>query len=143
MVKKMQTTTSPVPSYRIFLPIVLAGILIATIFIAGCTSQTATSPAVSQQTSPVVSIGDIVKNPSAYNKTDVLVRGKIINECGSGCWFMLNDGTGLIYVDLSPNNFAIPQLQGSTVSVEGTIYASGEDVTLFAKSIKTDARTYP
>lgn len=143
LVKKMQTTTSPIPSYRIFLPIVLAGILIGAVLIAGCISQTSTSPAVSQQTSPVVSIGDIVKNPSAYNKTDILVRGKIINECGSGCWFMLNDGTGLIYVDLSANNFAIPQILGSTVSVEGTIYASGGDVTLFAKTVKTDARTYP
>lgn len=127
-----------------YLPL-LCAVITLTIFIAvaGCTSQTTPSPAASQKTPPVVSIGDIVKNPSVYNKTDVLVRGKIVNECGSGCWFMLNDGTGLVYVDLSQNNFAIPQIQGSTVSVEGTIYASGGDVTLFAKTVITDSRTYP
>lgn len=118
-------------------------IIVGFVAFAGCTSQSVISPNTTQTSSPVITIGEIIKNPAIYNKTDVTVKGEIINECGSGCWFLLNDGTGSIYVDLSQNNFVIPQLQGSTVSIVGTIYVSGGDVTLFAKTVMTDSRTYP
>lgn len=97
----------------------------------------------SQNTPAVVSISEIIKNPSAYNKTDVLVRGKIITECGSGCWFILDDGTGTLYVDLAPNNFAIPQIRGTTVVVHGTIGVKNGDPSLIATKVVTDSRTYP
>lgn len=132
------------PARQRYLPLLCALMtIIAFAAIAGCTSQAPATTTATQKTSQVVSIGEITRNPAAYNKTDVLVQGKITGECGSGCWFMLDDGTGLIYVDLSQNNFAIPQLQGSTISVEGTVYAAGGDITLFAKTVKTGSRTYP
>lgn len=90
-----------------------------------------------------VSVGEIVKLPQAYEGKEVVVKGKIASECGSGCWFMLDDGTGIIYVDLAPNNFAIPQLQGSTVMVKGVIHVAKGDRTLYATNITTDSRAYP
>lgn len=71
------------------------------------------------------------------------MKGKITGECGSGCWFNLDDGTGVIYVDLSPNNFAIPQLQGSTVIVQGVIHIVSGDPVLYATSVASGAEVYP
>jgi len=56
---------------------------------------------------------------------------------------MVNDGTGTLYIDLAPNNFAIPQLQGSSVIIEGNIVISNGDPTLNAVEVVTDTRTYP
>jgi uncharacterized protein YdeI (BOF family) len=111
--------------------------------IAGCTSATGTGATTVKTPANIVSIGDIIKNPAVYNGTTVAVQGKIINECGSGCWFMVNDGTGTLYIDLASNNFAIPQLQGSSVIIEGEIVIAHGDPTLYAVKVVTDARTYP
>lgn len=111
--------------------------------VSGCTSATGDGAATAKTPANGVSIGDIVKNPAAYNGTTVIVQGKITSECGSGCWFMVDDGTGTLYVDLAPNNFAIPQLQGSTVMIEGSIVIANGDPTLNAIKVVTDTRTYP
>jgi uncharacterized protein YdeI (BOF family) len=111
--------------------------------IAGCTSAAGTGATTVKTPANIVSIGDIIKNPAVYNGTTVAVQGKITNECGSGCWFMVNDGTGTLYIDLAPNNFAIPQLQGSSVIIEGNIVISNGDPTLNAIKVVTDTRTYP
>ena len=65
-----------------------------------------------------------------------------MNECGSGCWFFLNDGTGTIYIDLLPNNFAIPPMVGSRVTVEGVVRAESGDVLILGTSVITDMKVY-
>jgi len=144
MVKKMHVNSSTLPSIRAYLPLVLAGILIVTLLMAGCTSQPVSAGTISDEVLPgSVSLGEIVKLPLAYDGKEVVVKGKISSECGSGCWFMLDDGTGILYVDLAPNNFAIPQMQGSTVEVKGIIHVAKGDPTLYATNITTDSRSYP
>lgn len=131
---------------RNFLVFCTVLIIIGTILVAGCTSQSQSQSAGSttvQTPSTITDIKEILENSQQYNGTSVSVKGKITNECGSGCWFMLEDGTGLIYVDLAPNNFAIPQLQGSTVIVKGVIHVVKGDPTLTAASVATGTRTYP
>jgi len=126
------------------LPVLLVALgIIFFVGIAGCTSAVGTGATTVKTPANVVSIGEILKNPSAYNGTTVVVKGKITNECGSGCWFMVNDGSGTLYVDLAPNNFAIPQLQGSPVLIDGNIVISNGDPTLNANKVVTDTRTYP
>ena len=44
-----------------------------------------------------VKISEILENETAYHGEMVVVEGKIELECGAGCWFVLNDGTGSIY----------------------------------------------
>jgi len=116
----------------------LAGFLI----IAGCTipAREATNRSISENT---VKIGDILENPGAYNGTTLLISGKVVNQCGSGCWFFLDDGSGSIYVDLLPNNFAIPPMVGSKVTVKGTILVDGKDVTMVGTTVMTDFKVYP
>ena len=125
----------------------LALILACSIIIAGCTSTSGPAPVSPAGTVTItattVKIADILKNPAAYNGTAVIVQGKIINECGSGCWFMLDDGTGTLYIDLAPNNFVIPQLRGTPVVATGTIGVANGDPTLFATKVDTGTRSYP
>lgn len=126
-----------------YLPVVLIVILTGTMLIAGCTSQPLSGTGSPAAPSSFVKIADILKNPSAYNGTVVAVQGKITAECGSGCWFILDDGTGTLYVDLAPNNFVIPQISGTTVKVYGTIGEKNGDPVLDATKVVTDSRTYP
>lgn len=128
------------PAYRsAVLIVILAGALLA----AGCTSQPASGKGGPAAQAPAVKIADIIRDPAAWNGTAVAVQGKIAGECGSGCWFLMDDGTGTLYVDLAPNNFAIPQISGTTVVVDGTITVTNGDPTLIATKVVTGSRTWP
>jgi hypothetical protein len=63
----------------------------------------------------------ILKTPADLEGKTVTVQGKIINECPSGCWFEVKENGGIIYVDLNPSGFAIPQKIGKEVTVEGKV----------------------
>jgi hypothetical protein len=119
--------------------LLLAGLLLSAILIAGCATQSSPAPAVS----PGVTNGAIIKDPSAYEGRDLVLKGKIATECGSGCWFLLDDGTDQLYVDLAENNFAIPQLHGTTVVVKGVIRVENGDPKLFATSVMAGDRSWP
>ncbi len=118
---------------------ILALVLLAAALTAGCTAPSAAAG----DTTPVVSNGAILRDPGAYTGKEIVLKGTISTECGSGCWFLLDDGTGTIYVDLNQHNFAIPQLQGSRVTVKGTIRVENGDPKLYATNVTTGGRTYP
>ncbi len=118
-------------------------IIIVSVAFAGCTSQTPPGTDSPTSQTPFVTIADILKNTAAYNGTAVAVQGTITAECGSGCWFILDDGTGTLYVDLAPNNFVIPQIPGSTVVVHGTLGMKNGDPVLSATKVVTDSRAWP
>lgn len=121
-------------------------IITGTIFIAGCISQEQSQSAGSTAVRTpltITDIGKISENPRQYNGTSVSIRGKITLECASGCWFILKDETGTIYVILSQDNFAIPQLQGQTVTAQGTVLVTNGDTSILANRVITDSRTYP
>jgi hypothetical protein len=108
---------------------------------AGCTSP-AKEEVSGGNSITTIKIGDILENPGSYNGTTVLINGKVVNECGSGCWFFVDDGSGTIYVDLLPNNFAIPPIVGSKVTVEGNVLVKGTDVSILGTSVMTDLKVY-
>jgi len=66
-------------------------------------------------------IADILKEPQNFDGKIVTVQGQIIRECPSGCWFEVKENSAIIYVDINPSGFAIPQKLGKTVTVEGKI----------------------
>ncbi len=77
---------------------------------------------VEQNNTPqVVSVAQVMQNSKELENKDVILEGKIVQECGSGCWFNLEDKTGVIYVDLLPSNLAIPQKVGSKAKVYGVV----------------------
>ncbi len=95
--------------------------------------QIAQWPQTEQQ---AVKISDILNHPEDFAETKVLVQGKIISECGAGCWFTLNDGTGTIYIDLAPSNLTIPQKRGAFARVYGRVVQEGSDTYLIGEKVE-------
>ena len=81
-------------------------------------------------------IGDILASPKQFERKTVRLEGKIVEECPAGGWFMLKDSTGIIYVDLHPSYFAIPQAVGSKVSAEGVVKKDGSRVLVVGKGVE-------
>jgi len=100
------------------------------------TSETET-PQVSEEKGPkIVKIDEVLGGPESYEGQAVVVEGKIISECGAGCWFTLNDGTGTIYVDLAPSNLVIPQKRGAFARVYGQVVREGSDTYLIGTKVE-------
>ena len=92
--------------------------------------------------SEVVEIQEILQNESAYDGKYVLIEGIIDTECPSGCWFILNDGTASIYVDILPNNFVIPQKRGSNAKVYGKVTTREGDPMMIGKMVEIGGAIY-
>jgi len=100
------------------------------------TSVTETSQIPNEEGLKIIKIGDILAKPGSYKGQEVMVEGKIISECGSGCWFTLDDGTGTVYVDLKPNNFVIPQKRGAAAKVYGEVVIENGDAYIIGKKVE-------
>jgi len=100
------------------------------------TSETETPQIPDEEGPTIIKIGDILAKPGSYKGQEVIVEGKIISECGSGCWFTLNDGTGTIYVDLNPNNFVIPQKRGAAAKVYGKVVIESGDAYIIGSKVE-------
>ena len=83
-----------------------------------------------------VSIQDILKNPEYFQGKNVKVAGEIANECPTGCWFNMKDGDNLLYVNLSPSGFAIPQRVGKDVIAEGGVRVEKNNVSFVARGVQ-------
>jgi hypothetical protein len=98
-------------------------LLTLTLFIAGlltgCGKAESYGSAISNKV--ITRVDDILRNPELYKGKTVTIKGKILNECSTGCWFDVKDGEAVIYVNIEPAGFAIPQKSGHTVLVEGKI----------------------
>lgn len=80
-----------------------------------------------------VKVKDILSKK--YIGQEVKLEGRITLECGAGCWFYLEDETGTIYVDLGPSNFAIPQLVGRSVVVNGQAIEKDGQIKMIGKGV--------
>jgi uncharacterized protein YdeI (BOF family) len=89
-----------------------------------------------------VKILDIFENETAYHGKMVVVEGKIELECGAGCWFVLNDAAGSIYVDILPNNFAIPQKSGEDARVYGEVTLKNGEPQIIGKMVLIGGEVY-
>lgn len=82
-----------------------------------------------------VTVAQVMGNRKAFLNKPVILNGKIAMQCSTGCWFILNDGTGQMFVDLNASNMTIPQKRGAAVKVfgkvslrEGELYIIGKKV---------------
>jgi|GEM_PF-489710 len=74
---------------------------------------------------PEIQVRDILSDSNIHGSR-VTVEGRIVNLCPSrGCWFYLQDDTGLIFVNLEPADITLPFREGRTlgsrVKVSGTV----------------------
>ena len=88
-------------------------------FLTGCGKAENYGAAISNR--KITKVEDILRNPDAYKGKTVTIKGKIANECSTGCWFDIKDGDVVIYNNIEPAGFAIPQKSGHTALVEGKV----------------------
>ena len=89
-----------------------------------------------------VEIADILQNASAYEGKMVVIEGMIETECPSGCWFIVNDATGSVYVDILPSNFVIPQKRGEDAKVYGEVVVKDGDPMIIGKMVQISGDIY-
>ncbi|MEW5746148.1 MAG: OB-fold nucleic acid binding domain-containing protein [Nitrospirota bacterium] len=86
--------------------------------------------------SPTVMVKDIILKPELQGR-QVTLEGKIISQCQSnGCWFFLQDATGQVFINLAPNNFALPSRMGKKARVTGVVVAGPEGYQIVARGVE-------
>ena len=81
-------------------------------------------------------IADILSAPDKFNGSQVLIAGEIVSECPSGGWFMLKENNAVIFVNLHPSNFAIPQAVGKSLKVWGGAGKNGPKGEVVGKGVE-------
>lgn len=99
--------------------ITLLLLFVCVVLFAGCGKTEAYGGAISNR--EITKVDDILRNPDIYEGKTVTIKGKIANECSTGCWFDVKDGEAVIYNNIEAAGFAIPQKTGHTVLVEGKV----------------------
>lgn len=108
-----------------------------TLFLSGC--GTKAQAGLYGQTiteTKTIRVGDILAHPEQFAAKTVRLEGKIIEECPAGGWFILKDKTGIIYVDLHPSYFAIPQAIGRQAVAQGTVKKEGYRIEVIGKGVQ-------
>jgi uncharacterized protein YdeI (BOF family) len=83
-----------------------------------------------------VSVQDVFLKPELRGQ-QVTLTGKISTQCQSnGCWFVLQDETGQIYIDLSRNSFSLPAMPGRKVKASGTVASQQNNLLLIAQGVE-------
>lgn len=116
--------------------ILLAGIIVSAGF-----AVTASSEETDDKVTPVT-IGEILESPDTYTGQNVTFNGTISSQCGSGCWFILSDDTGDLYVTLLANNFVIPPAIGKKATVTGLVEKK-DDLFVTGSKVTVGDTTYP
>ena len=81
-------------------------------------------------------IGDILAKPEQFAGKTVKVEGQITDECPSGGWFFLKDQNGVIYVNLHPSYFVIPQVRGHQAVAQGTVRKEGTQIEIIGEGVE-------
>jgi hypothetical protein len=89
-----------------------------------------------------VKIQDIIQDVPAYEGKMLLIEGKIETECPAGCWFIVNDGSASLYIDIFPSNFVIPQETGSKVKVYGEVTTKDNDPMMVGNIVEINGDIY-
>lgn len=119
---------------KVYITFFMALFLISAILV-GCTAKKGVYGQPLSETN-ITRIGNILASPQQFDRKTVRIEGKIIEECPAGGWFMLKDAAGVIYVDLHPSYFAIPQAVGAKVAAEGTVKKDGPRVVVIGKGVE-------
>lgn len=110
-------------------------LLLIALLLAGCGKETYGTGV--DPTAPVVAVQDVFLQPQLMGQK-VTVQGKVFTQCESnGCWFVLQDDTAQIYIDLSTNNFELPPMPGRQVLATGTVTSFQNNLLLIAEGVET------
>lgn len=119
-------------------------LMVACIFVTACIAEETEKQSEINISAPQsVNISQILENASVYADQSIEVSGKITSQCGSGCWFIMSDDSGDLYVTLKPNNFVIPPAMGRDTTVIGKLVVKDNDASLIGSSMLLDGITFP
>ena len=108
--------------------------LCASFFWAGCSSGEQYGAGVDRN-APMVKAKDIFFWPELMGKK-VTLEGSIFTQCQSnGCWFVLQDDTGQVYVDLARSKFTLPERLGKKAQASGVVGNINGNHLLFAEGV--------
>lgn len=111
----------------------LSIVVIASAFI-GCSSEK--FGAGIDRNSPGKKVKDVFLDSGLIGKA-VTLEGRVSSQCGSnGCWFVLQDDTGQIFINLAPNNMTLPPRMNKTARVTGLVYPFEGEIQLVAQGVE-------
>ena len=119
---------------RFLVPASAALFIFLSVMLPGCGAKTEKFGAEVSVQQPV-SVKSLLTSPDEFAGRELRIEGTIRQECPSGCWFILDDSTGSIYVDLGPSQIAIPQAVGRRVAAQGIIKKEGPKITFSASGV--------
>lgn len=109
-------------------------LLVLTMALLGCSADkygTGVDKSIS-----VLKVKDIFLDNSIVGKK-VTLTGSISSQCGSnGCWFVLQDDTGQVFINLSPNNMTIPPRMNKQAKVTGIVYPVQGELQVIAEGVE-------
>ena len=83
-----------------------------------------------------VKVKDVILNRDLVGKP-VTLEGKISSQCGSnGCWFVLMDDTGQVFINLAPNNLTVPPRLNKSARVTGIVYPVQGELQIIAQGVE-------
>ena len=81
----------------------------------------------------ILAVRDLIENAADYEGMEVQLQGKILTQCIRGCQFTLDDGTGVVGVELVDDALENVLMRGSvgrTVLLRGVVEASPRPLVL-------------
>ncbi|HPZ09511.1 MAG TPA: DUF4920 domain-containing protein [Candidatus Eremiobacteraeota bacterium] len=113
-------------------------VIILSVLLAGCGKKNKVyGQAISNN--PVITIKELQDKKKDYSDQLVKIQGKITDVCQDmGCWFNVNDGTGIMYIDLEMGrNFTIPKnTANQPVLVEGKLEYDNGSLSIIGSGVK-------
>lgn len=113
----------------------VCALIISVLVVSGCAAKPGIYGNPLTETK-VTTVADISANADSLSGKVVRLEGQIVRECPAGGWIMLKDNTGTIYVDLHPNQIAIPQAVGHSVAAQGKVRKDGKLISVLGEGVE-------
>jgi len=109
-------------------------LLLLTMALLGCSAEKYGTGV--DKSIPVLKVKDIFLDSGIVGKR-VTLTGSISSQCGSnGCWFVLQDDTGQVFINLSQNNMTIPPRMNKAAKVTGIVYPVQGELQIIAEGVE-------
>ncbi|WP_034764286.1 DNA-binding protein [Chrysiogenes arsenatis] len=110
--------------------------LLVSLLLVGCSKEEKYGAGVNPQATVITVEDAFLKSEFLEKEAPITIAGNIQTQCTSnGCWFILRDATGQIFVDLARNNFTVPARGGREVTASGTLTVFNNNLLLVASGV--------
>jgi uncharacterized protein YdeI (BOF family) len=119
---------------RIYAAFLIAAVAVIAAALTGCSAEKYGAGV--DNNVPVMKVKDVYLDRNIVGKK-VTLSGTISSQCGSnGCWFVLQDETGQIFVNLAPRNMTVPPRMNKPAKVTGIVYPVQGELQVIAEGVE-------